>query len=153
MISRFRVRCTFMAIATVAVVLLGGPTAAAQTSPWQSAELGNIFDVGKSVELTLKSDAKTVTWTVFDFWHRQVESGSSEVIDGVATIRPKVTDVGYYLLHAQPADKYTSFAIVRPHVSKDPENSPFGAMTHFAQGMNPQVLPTLKRIGIESIRD
>lgn len=142
---------------------LPGPAANAAPAPamqWQSAQLGNIFQVGEAANLSLQVNADKVDWTITDFWHKEVKSGSTPVSAGKADIKTGITAPGYYLIHAKPQnagaalpDGYTSFAVVRPHVSKDPINSPFGAMTHFAQGMNPVMLGTLKKIGIESIRD
>lgn len=127
---------------------------------WQSSQVGNIFDNGQDVEITYQTDAESVPWKITDFWHKEVDSGTATVSEGKASIKPRLSAVGYYLLNVLPSkagvaqpEAYTSFAIVRPHVSKDPLNSPFGVMTHFAQGMNPSILPTFKRIGIESIRD
>jgi len=141
-----------------ALAILAPAKLSAQT--WTSPQLGNIFDEGQPVELTFTTEADSVPWKITDFWHKQVDSGTAAVSEGKAVIKPKVATVGYYLLNVDPTkagaalpEAYTSFAIVRPHVSKDPLKSPFGAMTHFAQGMNPEMLPTLKRIGIESIRD
>jgi len=127
---------------------------------WESAKPGNIFEVNEPVELPLKVQADSVDWEVTDFWHKSVETGSQPVTGWTADIKPKTNGVGYYLIHVTPKsaagavpDIYTSFAIVRHHTSADPLNSPFGAMTHFAQGMSLDVLPLLKKIGIESNRD
>lgn len=128
---------------------------------WQSTRLGNIFLAGQQpVEIRHSTDAESINWTITDFWHKEVETGASPVTNGVATIKPRLSAVGYYLLKAvpiqagqPPRDSYTSFAIVRPYTSKDALNNPFGVMTHFAQGMNPEMLPVFKQIGIESIRD
>ncbi|PTY01563.1 hypothetical protein DB346_12505 [Verrucomicrobia bacterium LW23] len=172
-------RLAALGLLAIAAAAIASPTAApgqnttappAAQSPataaapeWKSASLGNIFDAGGApAELTLRPNAaaESVTWKVYDFWHQQVAAGTAAIKDGAAVIRPGVTAVGYYLLSATPVkdgappqDVYTSFAIVRPHKTKDPLASPFGVMTHFAQGMNPAMLDTFKRIGIESIRD
>jgi len=127
---------------------------------WESVKPGNVFEINQPVELRLKIQAESVNWQVTDFWRKPIESGRNAVAHGVVTIKPETTDVGYYLIHVTPEapagggrDTYTSFAIVRPHVSADPLTSPFGAMTHFAQGMSLDVLPLLKKIGICSNRD
>ena len=132
----------------------------ALTPTWAPARAGNIFEVNEPVKLPLRIQADSVRWEVTDFWHKPVESGSGAVAHGEVTIQPKTTGAGYYLLRVIPhlpggaaADVYTSFAIVRPHASADPLSSPFGAMTHFAQGMSLDVLPLLKKIGICSNRD
>jgi len=126
----------------------------------ESAKPGNIFDLNERVQLPLKIQADSVDWQVSDFWRKPVESGHRAVAHGAVTIQPETTAVGYYLIRVTPEsaggagkDIYTSFAIVRPHVSPDPLNSPFGAMTHFAQGMSLDVAPLLKKIGICSNRD
>jgi Glycosyl hydrolase catalytic core len=130
------------------------------TPAWASAKPGNVFEVDEAVELPLKVQADNVYWQVTDFWHNPVDLGNNVVVNGAVTIKPKTSAIGYYLIHVTPQSAsgagpgfYTSFAIVRPHASSDPLNSPFGAMTHFAQGMSTDVLPLLKKIGICSNRD
>jgi hypothetical protein len=137
-----------------------GRAQAAAAPTWESARLGNVFEVNEPVELPLKVQADSVAWQVTDFWHKEVESGSDRVADGAVTVKPKTKGVGYYLVHVTPKaaggagpDVYTSFAIVRRHVSAEALNSPFGAQTHFAQGMSTDVLPLLKKIGVVTIRD
>jgi hypothetical protein len=148
----------------IILILLGLLPQSGESAPtneqWQSSQLGHIFETSQSVELHYQTSADVVNWVITDFWHKEVEAGASPVSEGIAIVRPKITMVGYYLLHATPRkggaalpDSYTSFAIVRPHLSKDSLNSPFGVMTHFAQGMNPEMLSAFKKIGIGSIRD
>ncbi|HEY0944015.1 MAG TPA: hypothetical protein VGD81_02070 [Opitutaceae bacterium] len=136
------------------------PVPAGVAPGWRVEPLGHVFQSGQPVELRYAVDAELINWRITDFWHREVERGSTPASGGVAVIRPATTAVGYYLLQVVPVkggaplrDHYTSFAIVRPHESPDPANSPFGVMTHFAQGMNPKMLPIFKQIGIQSIRD
>jgi hypothetical protein len=123
---------------------------------------GNILDSGTPVALTVTSKAERVTWQVTDFWHASVASGIVAVAGSTATIRPDVTASGYYLMHLRAetggqalpqGDRYVSFAIVPGHAPRDRASSPFGVMTHFAQGMDPAILPLFARIGIVSIRD
>ncbi|MDR1190700.1 MAG: hypothetical protein LBK60_03415 [Verrucomicrobiales bacterium] len=141
-------------IISVTLATLGCSSLHAQN--WQHAKLGNVFKVGEELSLPLTvTDSAAVPWKVFDFWHKEIATGSDSATDGKVVIKPPVKDVGYYLAQATVGgqDVYTAFAIVRPHRSKDPLASPFGVMTHFAQGMNPNMLPLFKKIGIESIRD
>ena len=145
----------------LALAVLPVQTFADESDAWRSDRLGNIFLAEKDavkIRHSIKADA--VSWTVTDFWGRRVDSGGGRISDGKVVIKPRVSDVGYYLLAVAPDGKdaavplrYTSFAIVRPHASPDSAKSPFGVATHFAQGMNPELLPVLKQIGIESIRD
>jgi hypothetical protein len=125
---------------------------------WQSPRFGNIFLAGDSVRFSLQTDASEVRWRVTDFWQKEITGGTSPASNGKAEIAPDVSQPGYYLLRAEPlgsetSPTYTSFAVVHPHVSRDHLTSPFGVMTHFAQGMNPEMLVAFKQIGIESIRD
>ncbi len=137
---------------------------AAPASPasgeWKSEKLGNIFVPGDLVALSFVADADTAIWQITDFWHKEISRGSATFAGGQAVVQPKIATIGYYLVHLTPTkggaelrDSYTSFAIVRPHLSKDSLHSPFGVMTHFSQGMKPEMLPVFKKIGIESIRD
>jgi hypothetical protein len=153
-------RSLFRLLSFVWLVLVFVHATSTSAMEWKSSQLGNIFEVNQAVEISLQVDADSVDWKITDFWHSDVEAGAGLITGGQIVIRPKVRAVGYYLLHATPKkggaprpDGYTSFAIVRPHVSKDPLASPFGVMTHFAQGMNPEMLPVFKKVGIESIRD
>ena len=123
--------------------------------------MGSIFEPGDTVELSFEGDCDSVDWKVFDFWQREIEKGIASVSGaGGVSIKPKVRGIGYYRLRVVPwkdgsamPDSYASFAIVRPHPLKAHASNPFGVMTHFAQGMNPDMLPLFKKIGITSIRD
>lgn len=157
-LSVLKIRAILAAWVVVALAAMAGARGAGVT--WEQIELGNIFDAGQPVRLAFQADAEAIEWVVYDFWHSEVARGRTPIDGGRGEIQPDVSGAGYYLLHATPvkdgkplADAYTSFAIVRPHVSPDPANSRFGVMTHFAQGMNPKMLPAFKRIGIQSIRD
>lgn len=162
----FPIRVSLVRAACVIVLAAGMPAACAKNEPsagtWESERLGNIFVENKdTVELRYRGGADSVAWTVTDFWQKEVDAGVSRKRGDDTVIRPRVSEVGYYLLKVSVIDagdekggsSYTSFAIVRPHASADSAASPFGAMTHFAQGMSPELLPALKQIGIESIRD
>ncbi len=123
---------------------------------------GNIFAPGAAVEIAVTSRAERVDWRILDFLYAPVCSGTVAVAGSAAVIRPPVKDNGYYLLHLRAAsegrtlplgERHVSFAIVPEHRPRDRATSPFGVMTHFAQGMDPAILPLFARIGIVSIRD
>ncbi len=120
---------------------------------WSAPELGHIFTTDQQVRLRLSDATATVDWRVTDFWQNEIESGQAKVTEGQAGIEPVVRSPGYYLVRARTAageDLYTSFALISPNRF---DEARFGVMTHFAQGMNPELLPVLQKIGISSIRD
>ena len=62
---------------------------------------------------------------------------------------------GYFLVHLTStkggqvvADQFTSFAVIPPIDFASLKESPFGAMTHFAQGWETDILPLLVKAGI-----
>ncbi len=86
--------------------------------------------------------------------------GQTKVESGTAYVRPGVETRGYFTLRLasytgeeKVGEGMTSFAIIAPADPKLLSNSPFGAMTHFAQGWDIDLLPLLAKAGIASVRD
>lgn len=126
---------------------------------WRQAQLGNLFLAGEEVVLSLASAADTVAWTVTDYWQQTVAQGETPVDPEThqARLQPPAQP-GYYLVRVQArqrgsllSEAATSYAVLPPLPPGDRRH--WGAMTHFAQGMNPEILPLLARIGIGSVRD
>lgn len=125
------------------------------------ATLGNVFLDGEAVSIPVTSRAVRVAWRVTDLWGAEAARGSETTHEHVATIRPGVTRHGYYFMRLTPiggddhplAEHATSFCVLPPYTSPDRAASPFGVMTHFAQGMDTDILPLLTKAGIVSVRD
>jgi hypothetical protein len=141
-------------------LLTSAPAAETAAAPIHQTALGNIFLSSETVSFSIDSKGESVVWTVTDFWNNKVAEGTAQVVDGKATIKPAVKELGYFFVRMQPIkegkagpEQYTSFCRISPYEIKDRANSPFGAMTHFAQGMDTDILPLLAKAGITAIRD
>ena len=125
-----------------------------------STHLGNIFLGDEEVALPIETSGDQVAWKAFDYHHQQLAEGSEKVVDGRAIIKPGTRINGYYTMSVLStkggqtvADKYTSYAIIPALAAGAPGDSPFGAMTHFAQGWDTDVPPLLAELGVGAIRD
>lgn len=123
-------------------------------------QLGNIFTTAEEIKFPLSSDGDSVAWTIRDFRHRLVASGVDPVIAGEVVIQPQMNRVGYFELSfvSQKDDmptsvKRTTFCIIRTSQTPDISSSPFGVMTHFAQGWYADIIPLIAKAGIRHIRD
>ncbi len=123
--------------------------------------LGNIFLTTETVEIPVVSNADTVAWTVTDF-KGVVTNGTTVVApaDQRALVHPGTGTKGYFELHLDAklkgstvASADTTFAVVSPIDVSGMADSPFGVMTHFAQGWNTDILPLIARAGLHHIRD
>lgn len=123
-------------------------------------QFGNVFYTNEKLRLTFDTQADNVEWTVKDFWGNQVDKGVTQASNQQVAIQPKVTQQGYYEVSvdakkdgASLATGKTTFVILSPvDITKMP-NSQFGAMTHFAQGWDIDVMPLLAKLGVSNIRD
>ena len=94
--------------------------------------------------------AGPVRWRVTDFGGAVVGSGSVTGTDLTLPIRRH----GYFVLHLTgwrdgPEFPFAILAPPPPHRA----DSPFGVMTHFAQGWNQDIIPLLARAGVAQVRD
>lgn len=126
-----------------------------QTTP------GNVFLTTETAAILATTTADTVSYTVTDFANVSV-SGPSVKVDGSqrATLHPGSGAPGWFQLHVTAlragvvvAQADTTFAVVRPVNVAAMSDSPFGVMTHFAQGWNTDLLPLISRAGLRHIRD
>ncbi|NQT86968.1 hypothetical protein HQ560_09400, partial [bacterium] len=125
------------------------------------APLGNVFLTGERVALPVVTKGDSIQWVITDVWRKPVARGTATPIDGAVTIAPTLGGgAGYFLVklditkNGEPlAERFTSFAVVPPYTVRDREKSPFGVMTHFAQGWDAGVMPLIEKAGIVSIRD
>lgn len=126
---------------------------------WLPGQASNVFLSGEEATIPFESAAEVVDFRVTDFWGKDVASVTVRPARGLGVLHAPAQD-GYFLVRARAmraggvlAERYTSYAVVPPHRTPDPDSSPWGVATHFAQGMNPGIIPTLKRAGIGMIRD
>ncbi|HEY5894268.1 MAG TPA: hypothetical protein VIT91_13670 [Chthoniobacterales bacterium] len=121
----------------------------------------NIFLTTEKPLLTVSNNlADGITWTVTDFWGKEVDSGKSSFNEGKAVIEPNVSDPGYFTaaweIHSGStllSRGGTTFAILTPFDLANVKDSPFGLMTHFAQNWDRDLIPIIARGGIKNIRD
>ncbi len=125
----------------------------------QQSQVGNVFLSTEAVTFPVKVVADQLSWNVTDFWGESVAAGTTPVAGGSATIIPPMGGrTGYFLLSvdaslhgATVATGRTSFAVVTPFTP--PAESPFGVMTHYAQGWSRATIPLIARLGASSARD
>jgi len=120
---------------------------------------GHVFLTTEKIEVPLTTAGEKLSWKVVDFFQKTVAEEAVAVESNRVTIRPPKRS-GYFLIHAEAtkhgrplARAYVPFAVVPPHKVSDRDASPFGVMTHFAQGFDVDIFPLIARAGIVSIRD
>jgi hypothetical protein len=128
----------------------------AQTSPAKAGFFpsspcpANIFLDGDAIELPIATPK--ASYVVWDAWGTEVRRGQTN--DGV--IRPGVMPHGSFTVEVQadrPQPQVTRLIVLSPYdLSKIPQ-SPFGVMTHFSAGWQPDIVPALARAGIKHVRD
>lgn len=126
---------------------------------WRPARPSNIFLEGEDLVLPFESSAEVVACRVTDFWGREIHGCEVRPDGGSGALRPPPRR-GYFLVRAlakkgsgEIAERYTAYAVIPPHAARDPAASPWGVATHFAQGMDPGIIATLRKAGIAMIRD
>jgi hypothetical protein len=126
----------------------------------QSERSGNVFLTSEPVRIPLTSDGSEIHWKVIDYFGNAVAEGREPLTNEQATIRPDVNRVGYFDLrlteyrdNEATATLDTSFAVLTPVDVTSMADSPFGAVTHFAQYNDPAALTVLARAGIAHFRD
>ena len=143
-------------------ILAGAMLAQASDSLTPSqANLGNVFLTTETVQIPVATTADTVEWAVTDFSGRVTHgTPAAAVASGHATIRPGDGRLGYFALHldakragAIVAQADTTYAVVAPVDAASMTDSPFGVMTHFAQGWSTDLLPLVARAGLHHLRD
>lgn len=119
---------------------------------------GNLWLDAEPVCVTGTAATATVAWRVTDSLQRAVDAGAAPVsADGRFTIAPRLTGPDYYQLTVCDGASTTvvmrPLLVVSPHDPRTIASSPFGVMTHFAQGWTNDFLAVLARAGLKNIRD
>ena len=125
-----------------------------------AGQLGNVFLTTETVRIPVTSGGDRIAWTVTDFWHAKAAEGVATPTDGRAVIEPGVTKAGWFEIQLvvakggrKQAEGKTTFAVITPVDVAAMKGSPFGVMTHFAQGWDLDIMPLIAKAGIRSIRD
>ena len=121
----------------------------APTVQAKPAVLGGVFLDGEPVRWDVSGGP--VRWRVTDFGGAEVGAGS---VAGAGLTLP-LRRHGYFVLHLSAgtgSERDFPFAILGPPPPTRAD-SPFGVMTHFAQGWNQDVIPLLARAGVAQVRD
>lgn len=118
-------------------------------------KLGNVFIVGEKVTLPVDTLADKVTWSVRDFWGKELGKGEAPVRNKRAVIEPPAGLSGYFdvRLEAGASKAETCFAVLPSFDVAAVKDSPFGVMTHFAQSWPVDLMPLIAHAGIKHIRD
>lgn len=148
-------------LAVVWLTFTLGPTGRAGELTVGQARPGNLFGRDESAAINVQATgANRLEWTTRDYRGTKIQGGSVVLdADGRTVLRPATDQPGYFDLHlvarrgaALVAEANAAFAVLAPPPQADP-GSPFGVMTHLAQGWNPELMPLLARVGIRHLRD
>ena len=110
--------------------------------------LGNLFWSGEPVSIPYTSPT-SATWTVTDYWGKVVASGAGSPIE------PGTTKLGWYEveIRAGATSLKTSFGIVTWILIANTPNAPWGAVAHFAQFTDQDIIPLMPRLGLNQVGD
>jgi Glycosyl hydrolase catalytic core len=138
----------------------GGCAWGAENLALEQARLGNVFLSDEMVQIPVRSPGDRIDWQVEDFFGTEIAKGSVPLVGGRAVIEPKLERKGYFGVRVEArandatlATAETAFAVIAPPDETPSAESPFGVMTHFAQGWDRDILPLLAKAGIRHIRD
>jgi Glycosyl hydrolase catalytic core len=144
----------------VSVLTLGSCAWGAEGLVIEQARLGNVFMADEVVQIPVRSAGERVDWRVEDFFGTTVAEGTAALSRGRAVIEPDVGQNGYFEVRLEAKDGQgtitqaeTSFAVIAPPPDVSPNETPFGVMTHFAQGWDRDLIPLIAKAGIRHIRD
>jgi hypothetical protein len=159
--------CPLACVLLASCLLLGGLSQNASAAkpappPMPSApqapqtQLGNIFFDNEPVVIQALTSSDSATYSIKDFWGKEVDSGKADVANGIAQIKPNIKAHGYYELTVNPGteNKLMTFGIIAPIKYADMADSPFCVCTHFHQGhWDLDLLPLIPRLGIAQVRE
>lgn len=138
----------------------GGCAWGAEGLAVDQARLGNVFLADEVVQIPVRSAGERIDWRVEDFYGTQVANGSLPLAGGRAVIEPRLERQGYFEVHLEAQENgtvlaaaETAIAVIAPPGETPAGESPFGVMTHFAQGWDRDILPLIAKAGIRHIRD
>lgn len=158
--SRFLLGLSALSLLMAALVLVPTTRAAqAQSVSIEQTQTGNIFTVGATPTFEVSTSASELTWTAQDYWSAEAASGTEQVSGDTLRLETPIEDPGFYRLRLSVGEAEqletveTTFAVVPEATPPADDGFVFGMQTHFAQGWNTELVPLLKRAGVESVRD
>jgi hypothetical protein len=120
---------------------------------------GNIFYEKENKAFVINTDGDSVEWVYYDYWNKEIASGSSPVVGGTVGLTVNPGKLGWFrlILTARKngrtlASKETSFAIVSDFDLGTVKESPFIGQTHAWQSID-TLIPIAKKMGVKYIRD
>lgn len=145
-------------LATIAMASQSpAPAAPAAGTSITQGRLGNIFFDGDPIVLPVQAPGQeTATWTLDDGWGDRIRSGSLKLDSGEGALKLSSLPHGLFRVTVSAAGQAPaamSLAVMSPYDVRKAGDTPFGAMTHMAQGWDPDLLEPLARAGVKNIRD
>lgn len=126
---------------------------------WTMTQASHVYLTDQPLLIPFETRGDAVEFRITDFWQREVLTTTVKPKNGQGVLAPPVRN-GYFFVRARVLEAgrelktgYTAYAVLPPYRLRNAADSPFGAATHFAQGVTPRILPVLKTAGIGMIRD
>lgn len=144
--------------AASAIGASSGSTHASEAFVIRPKVLGNVFTEGEPIEIPIETQAERLEYEVTDFFGKKVCAETADVTGGTAVLKPNVRARGHFaakvrLVGGPGGEREIDFAVIEPVDLKNLQDSPFMAMTHFAQGWNTDMIPLIALAGIAAVRD
>jgi len=153
----FAALCTAFCLASVG---WGQPADTPGALKIGSTALGNVFYEGQPVTLSLDINADALEYSVQDAWGVQVFKNTQAIMSHPMTLSLELKRLGYYEVTIsakrgqQIIEQGTArLAVLSRFDLSAVKESPFGVMTHFAQGWEPDIVPLIAAAGIKHVRD
>lgn len=126
--------------------------------------IGGVFLTDETVRVRASCiDGDRVSWTLTDFWGKEVSTGSERVSRGAAEIEVHHQPRGHLVLTVQALDDGDTVAAGRTELAvvseADREDTArFAVQTHFGKIDDPgpyplEIIPLIKRLGVSGVRD
>jgi len=125
------------------------------------SRLGNVFLTNEPIAIPVETQGDKVDWKLTDFWGATAAHGVANVTAHEAVIKPDLNGrKGYFDVEVNAlkagsslAEAKTAVAVLSPFDLSTVQNSSFGAMTHFAQNWDTDIIPLAARAGLKNVRD
>ena len=118
---------------------------------------GNVFEPSEPIVVPITSTADEMRWSLIDFDGIEVASGTTITGRGPTTLVIESAGLGYFELQfedpTRAGEPVRTSLVVAPQPTTADRPSPFGVMTHFAQGWEVDLIPLISRAGIRHVRD
>jgi len=149
-----------LAAGTILLACVRSPAASEAVLSIGQAQFANVFGPSERIVIPVTTTADRLLWSITDFFGFEIARGETVSDSGRASIIIEDSETGYFevKLQAEPASTgtataRTAFAVIPALDEVALDDSPFGVMTHFAQGWDTDVVPLISRAGIRHVRD